>query len=369
LKLLAVSPSGELSGAERVLLRLLDGARASGWAVTCASPPGPLVEALTSSNVRHVELPHLKLDPGPRRRSVPRLAGRQVPAARTLRRLSPDADVIVANGLLVLPALRLAHPRAPVAWLVHDVIHRRSWKAVLEVGKAGVDTAIAVSEAVAAPLRAAGLAVVVIRAGTPWPVPAMPGPPTGPPIIGCAGLLTPWKGQDVLLEAVASLPGTDARVELAGSFFAGDEDYVSALRERAQRPDLRGRVRILGRVDDTLARMRTWTVAVSSSVAPEAGPLVALEAMSVGLPLVGTDLGGTPEILGDAGLLVRPADSAALGVALERLLSDEGLWWRCHEAGPIQVAAGLVLSEQMAAMLTTLAGLGRRARPAVPTRP
>jgi glycosyltransferase involved in cell wall biosynthesis len=151
-------------------------------------------------------------------------------------------------------------------------------------------------------------------------------------VVGCTALLTSWKGQDVLLEAVARLPGVE--LELVGGSFPKDAEYVERLRARAAEPDLAGRVRLLGHVDDVLARVRTWRVGVSASVDPEAGPLSILEYMSAGVPTVATAHGGSLELVGDAGLLVPPGDAAALADAIARLVEDADLWRRCAAAGP-----------------------------------
>jgi glycosyltransferase involved in cell wall biosynthesis len=147
-------------------------------------------------------------------------------------------------------------------------------------------------------------------------------------------VLTPLKGQHVLLDAVGRLARTDVVVELMGGTLPSDASYEAELRRRAARPDLLGRVKFLGHVADPLARMRGWTVAVSASVEPESGPLSALEAMSIGVPVVATGHGGVVEVLHDAGLLVAPDDAAALAGALQRLLHDDALRRRCRDAGP-----------------------------------
>jgi glycosyltransferase involved in cell wall biosynthesis len=126
------------------------------------------------------------------------------------------------------------------------------------------------------------------------------------------------------------------------------------LRDRAGRPDLAGRVRFLGRVDEPLARMRGWAVAVSASIDPEAAPLGVLEAMSIGLPVVATDHGGAPEVLGSAGLLVPPADTRALADSLGVLLSDAETHGRCAEAGPQLIATSLTLERNQRALLAVL---------------
>jgi glycosyltransferase involved in cell wall biosynthesis len=241
--------------------------------------------------------------------------------------------------------------------LVHDVVHRPSWLRILRWTKPAISLAIAPSDAAAEPLRRLDVDVRVVRNGTPWPVAVMRSRRRDPFVVGCAGMLTSWKGQDVLLDAVARIRRPDVVVELAGGQFPKDGPYVARLHRRAAEPDLCGRVTFLGAVDDLPDRMRTWTMMVSSSVDPEANALVALEAMSVGLPVVGTDHGGTREVLGDAGLLVPRADPDGMARAIERLLDDEQLWQRCHESGPRQVAAGMTLDDQMRTLLAELDGL------------
>jgi glycosyltransferase involved in cell wall biosynthesis len=220
---------------------------------------------------------------------------------------------------------------------------------------------VAPSHAGAEPLLAAGMDVRVVRNGTPWPVEPAPVEPPRPPVVGVSGPLTPWKGQDILLEAVARLARRDTIVELMGGTFPGDGDYVGRLTQRAAEPDLAGRVRLLGHVDDPIERLRGWSVAVSASVDPETAPLNVLEAMSVGVPMVATDHGGTPEVLGGAGLLVPPRDADAIAVALDRLLGDADLRQRCARAGPRLVAAGLTLAAQEEAFMRVLEAVTERA--------
>jgi glycosyltransferase involved in cell wall biosynthesis len=143
----------------------------------------------------------------------------------------------------------------------------------------------------------------------------------------------------------------DVSVELVGGTFPKDAPYRDALVRRSREPDLAGRVRLLGQVDDPVDRMRRWTVAVVPSVEPEAGPLVLLEAMSIGVPVVATDHGGPAEVLGEAGLLVPPRDPEAMAEAIAALLDDGALRRRCARAGPRQVERGLSLDTQMDALL------------------
>lgn len=355
-RLLAVSHTGLRSGAENVLLRLLVAARENGWDARCAVPEGPFADQLRADGVPVVELPTLSLPDGRRATAALRLLPRALRAARILRVAGRSADLVVANGLLGLPALRLARLRAPVIWLVHDIVTRPDWRAVVRVVRPAVRLAVAVSDAAAAPLRAQGLSVQVVRNGTAWPVESAPRPTVGA-VVGCLGLLTPWKGQSVLLEAVAGLPGV--RLELVGGTFPKDADYAASLAARADQPDLRGRVRIPGQVADVHDTLRSWTVVVSPSTSPDPAPLVVLEAMSVGVPVVATDHGGPPEYLQDAGLLVPPSDVAALREALRALLDDPDRRGRLGAAGRERVAGLYRLDDRMAELLDVLASVRR----------
>ena len=361
-RLLAVNHTGLVSGGEEVLLRMVARAGERGWATTVAAPPGPIVDRAKAAGGTWLPLPDLMLPGGRIPAAAARFGARNAEAARRIRR-TPGVDVVVASGMRVLPVLRLAAPRAPVVWLVQSMVDRRRWRLLVRGCGPVVDTAVAVSQAVADSIGPARFALSAVPNGTPWPVEPAPADPPTPPVLGCAAMLTPWKGQDVLLEAVARLARKDLVVELMGGCYPKDGGYADSLRRRAQRPDLSGRVRFLGHVDDPVARMRTWTVAVSSSVDPEAAPLSVLEAMSVGVPIVATDHGGPPEMVGDAGVLVPPRDPESLAAAIERLLDDGDLRKQCAGAGPRIVASSFRLDRQIDVLVDVLVGtVGAQAR-------
>jgi glycosyltransferase involved in cell wall biosynthesis len=130
-----------------------------------------------------------------------------------------------------------------------------------------------------------------------------------------AGRLSPEKGVDTLIDAVGRLSGS-VRLDVAGD---GPD------RERLERL-AGGRVRFLGRVDaDTVDALIGEAVAVAvPSRWYENQPMIVLEAFARGVPVVATDLGGTPELVrhGTDGFLVAPDDAAGLAAALQTLVDD-----------------------------------------------
>ncbi|MGP6175225.1 glycosyltransferase family 4 protein [Corynebacterium sp. A21] len=338
--LIAVNAGADVSGAERVLVDLLRHAVSQGDRVTLVCPEGALPDLL-SGQVEHVPVALNRLGRAKGLRRWGEIL--QLPltwwrVGRKLRRLSAGADALISNSTFALPAIGMAYPgrslrrrSAPwVSWLVHDTIQSGKQRMVLRLGAPALDVAVAVSEVTAASVRPmlgkvggqSGGKVVVRPNGVV--VPAQLTGTTrarkGAPVVGILAVLTSWKGQDVLLEAVARLP--EVSLEIAGTVFPGSEDFEAQLRSRAAAPDLAGRVRFLGQVDRAEVFPR-WDLLISASTAPEAGPLGVLEAMAAGVPVIATDHGGAAEYLRDgAGTLVAPGDAVALAEAIRELLAD-----------------------------------------------
>ncbi|WP_415976638.1 glycosyltransferase family 4 protein [Rhodococcus sp. 077-4] len=352
---LFLAHTGQVSGAEKVLLDLIDEAERSGHDTVIACPAGPLADRLPRTT-RHIRIDELGLggERGAARViAAVRMLGRWVTGARAIRTVArAPGTATVVNSLFALPMARFARPTRGASWLVHDTMTSLKQRLVVRFARPAVRVAVSVSEATAEPLRAAGLPVVVSHNGVPWPVPRFGGELHSPPVVGMLALLTPWKGHRVLLDAIAALP--DIRVELAGGSFPGDSEYVAELRERAGRPDLLGRVEFLGHTDAESA-LRRWDVFVSASVSPEAGPLSVLEAMSHGLPVIGTDHGGTREFLSDgAGILVEPGNATALADAISTVLGDARGRRTLGETARYRVASRHDIGETLPALLHRL---------------
>jgi glycosyltransferase involved in cell wall biosynthesis len=267
--------------------------------------------------------------------------------------------VILVNGIRALPPVRLARPKAPVALVAHDVVSGRDFARLAKWGLGGVDQVVAVSQVTAAPLERYGVPIKVVFNGTPWPVEPAPSQPPEPLTVGIAAALTPWKGQGVLLDAMARIDRRDVHLELMGRPYAKDVGYAEMLHRQVESLGLAERVHFLGQVAKPLERVRRWAISVVASTDPEPGPLTMIEAMSVGVPVVATAHGGPTELLGEAGLLVPPGDPAAMARALGQVLDDPELRRRCREAGRSKVQHDLVLADRTAELLRVLEDLAQ----------
>jgi len=134
------------------------------------------------------------------------------------------------------------------------------------------------------------------------------------------GRLEPQKGFDVLIDAVARLGHPDLDVLIAGE--GSRRETLEALaRERG----LASRIRFLGLVDRAtcVALLRSAAVVACPSRF-EGMPLLCIEALAAGRPIVASAVNGVPEIVrdGDTGVLVAPEDPVALAQALARILGS-----------------------------------------------
>jgi glycosyltransferase involved in cell wall biosynthesis len=153
-------------------------------------------------------------------------------------------------------------------------------------------------------------------------------------VIGCAARLAAEKNHAGLLEAFAQVLESEPRALLA---CAGDGPLREALRAQAERAGLNHRVRWLGAIDDMEPFYSALDACVLNSVR-EGLPLCLLEAMSFGIPVVATEVGGVGELLaGGAGRLVPPQSAQALAGALQSLASQAELAKRTGQTGKTRI--------------------------------
>jgi glycosyltransferase involved in cell wall biosynthesis len=136
------------------------------------------------------------------------------------------------------------------------------------------------------------------------------------------GRLTSWKGQAVLLQAIARLGRQDVCCVLVGSD-QGRTKYTKELETIGESLGIADRVRIIGQVDDMPAALMLSDVVVHASTQAEAFGRVVIEAQAMGRPVIASNLGGPAETVthGVTGWLTTPGDVDSLAAALDEALS------------------------------------------------
>jgi glycosyltransferase involved in cell wall biosynthesis len=145
--------------------------------------------------------------------------------------------------------------------------------------------------------------------------------PDGATTVVLPGRLTAWKGQSVLLRAVARLARRDVVCVLVGSD-QGRHRYTASLLKEAQQLGIADRVRVVGHADDMPAALLLSDVVVHASTEPEAFGRVVIEAQAMARPVVAADLGGPVETVTHevTGWRVPPGDAVALAAAIDHAL-------------------------------------------------
>jgi glycosyltransferase involved in cell wall biosynthesis len=314
--------------------------------------PGHLAALPPSSG--HGKVWHRVLGELGRSATIVELAQRRGPRSPRRRRL----DVVLASGHDELP-----DTRAPLVVQVHEAGWFQPALRDLLAPEFLADIAPRTEQAVAAadrvivPSRRARLDLIEDYALAPEKVRAVhhgadpafrpdaaaragAGLPPGPYVLYAASL-HPRKNLAALREAVTVLAaaGFPHRLVIAGGA-APDRADSSAL-EHAAAAELRGApgrvTRICSPSDDELAALMAGADAFCLPSLYEGFGLTALEAMACGVPVVVSDRGSLPEVVGDAGIVTAPT-GAATAEALGRVLSEPGLAARLAAAGPARAA-------------------------------
>jgi glycosyltransferase involved in cell wall biosynthesis len=332
--ILQVLPALDTGGVERGTVEVAAAQVAAGFRAVVASAGGRLLPELSRTGASHVTLPLASKDPLVMWRNAARLAA-----------------VARAEGIAIVHA----RSRAP-AWSARFAARRtgarfvttyhgtytegfpfkRAYNAVMASG----DRVIAISRFIADHLIARHgtdpVRVRVIPRGVD-PVRFDPGSvggdrmrrlaeawrlPDGAPVILLPGRLTRWKGQAVLIEALARLGRADAVAVLAGDA-QGREGYREELLALARARGVAARLRLPGEVADMPAALMLADAVVSASTDPEAFGRVVVEAQAMGRPVVATAHGGATETVeeGATGWLVPPGNASALAARLEAVLA------------------------------------------------
>nr|WP_297427018.1 glycosyltransferase family 4 protein [uncultured Actinotalea sp.] len=313
-------------GVARHVAQVTDGGVARGWQVVVAGPTAladRLVPAGSAASFSTVEISD-------------RPGRGDAASVRRLRDLARGADVVHAHGLragalavLAVRGARRPHRsrRPAVVVTLHNLpVGGRAVRAVAaaleQVVCRGADAVLGVSGDLVERARARG-AVPAERAL----VPAPPRPQAAPAAVTRTALglteasalvvtvarLAPQKGLDLLADTAAQLRDRDV-VWLV----AGDGPLQEELERRVMVDRLP--VRVLGRREDVADLLAAADVVVSTA-RWEGQPLWVQEALSLGAPVVATDVGGTREVTGDAAVLVAP-EAGRVAAAVRTVLDD-----------------------------------------------
>lgn len=279
-------------------------------------------------------------------------------AAAVMPRLLPyarRARLLYANSqkAFVLAAMLGRLARRPVVWHLRDIMSGEHFSALnrlvtTRLARWSAARVIANSDATRDAFIAAGgpapRAVTIHNGIDPAPHDAVDdaaGEPLraelgfapGDFVVGAFSRLAPWKGQDVLLDALARCEGVHAAV--VGDAIFGETDFRDRLRRRIERPDLTGRVRLLGFRRDVPRLMKACHVVVHTATAPEPFGRVIVEGMFARRPVIASSAGGACEIITDDrhGLRVPPGDAEALAAAITSLRDQPARRLRIASAG------------------------------------
>jgi len=143
-------------------------------------------------------------------------------------------------------------------------------------------------------------------------------------IVGHFSRLAPWKGQHILIEALAKCP-PEVAVILVGDALFGEQDYVKQLHQQIDELQLQNRIKFLGFRKDIPLLMSACNLVAHTSTSPEPFGRVIVEAMLSGTPVVAAASGGAVELVesGINGFLAAPGNPQELIEVIKNCLQDK----------------------------------------------
>jgi glycosyltransferase involved in cell wall biosynthesis len=253
------------------------------------------------------------------------------------------------NSILTLPeTVSRPRPGPPVALYAHEIVPDGLKGAVAGRLAGHADAVAAVSDAAAGSLRRWGIDAMVVNPGTPTPRRIRAARQNGPLVVGTLGTICRRKGSDLFVAAAQTVRRQREGIEfrMAGEVVVGGEHaWARGVVDAALRHGIRHTPWV-----SSFAALAEWDIFVLAS-RRDPFPLAVLEAMAVGLPVVGTRVDGVPEQLGeDAGLLVEPGDADAIAAAVLRLAESPDLRASLGAAARRRVERTFTLERQAAGL-------------------
>jgi glycosyltransferase involved in cell wall biosynthesis len=322
MNLLVVDQFGEMGGAQKCLIDLLDGWQDSGT-IIAAVPDGNLARSLAYQTTTISCGPYGfgEKTGGDAFRFCSDTASQLATLRRIIERNA--IDVVYVNGPRVLAGATLAaRGRCPVVFHAHNYLANWYDRAIVRVALNHGVTAIACCEHVATSLDDRAL---VIHNGVPDAgFQLRQYPPAGPWRIGIVGRIAPEKGHLELLRAVGLLIAEGHRIELV---VAGASRFAPAAYEDRVTLNAAGLpVQFTGWSDDVGSLLVGLDLLAVPSISEPGLPRVVLEAFSAGLPVLAAPTGGIAEAVHDneTGFLAHDSTTAALAGRLRSVLLAPG---------------------------------------------
>ncbi len=144
------------------------------------------------------------------------------------------------------------------------------------------------------------------------------------PLVGMISVLRSWKGHDYFLAAAQELVQQNVRAHFV---VTGEGPRRQWIEQKIQELGLSGKVTLLGHREDVPNILASLSILVLPSTAHEGIPQIILQAQSMGKAVIGTSVGGIPEVVrdGETGLLAALQSGPALAEKITRLLNDPAL--------------------------------------------
>lgn len=323
----------ETGGVERGTVQIANGVVQAGGRALVASSGGPMVHELERAGAEHFELPLAGKNPARIWSNIGRLADLVVAEKVDLvhaRSRAPAWSAWRAARRTGRPFVTTFHSPYGHNWAKHwyNAVMARGDKVIAISGflathirgtyKVGEDRLVTIPRGIDLEIfnPASVSASRIIQLARAWRL------PDDRPVVMLPGRLTRWKGQSLLLEALASLGRRDITCVLVGAE-QGREAYREELEKQIEGSGLGEVVRVVGHCRDMAAAYMLADVVVSASTEPEGFGRVAVEAQAMGRPVIATDHGGSQETVhhGATGWLVKPGNLAALTSALHGALT------------------------------------------------
>jgi glycosyltransferase involved in cell wall biosynthesis len=241
---------------------------------------------------------------------------------------------------LMIGRVAAALASVPVVYHVHsptsrDTTHSlRNWlnSASERFSLSGVSRLVCVSQSLADHMRACGYREELIRV-VPNGVPSGPEltareTPSGTWTLSMVALFRPRKGLEVLLHALAELRAQQVPVRLRAIGPFETPEYEATIRELVAELGLEDAIDWIGFTREVNRELAQTDLFVLPSLFGEGLPMVVLEAMAAGVPVIGTAIEGIPEAIRDGvdGLIAAPSDAASLASAIRRVIEGEVDW-------------------------------------------